>query len=57
MEKGWKSERIEKILVFLICVGLGGWKSGGMENFFCLVRKRNEMIENGICINLLICPY
>ena len=34
MEKGWKSERIEKILVSLICVWLEGWKSGKMENIF-----------------------
>ena len=34
MERGWKSGKIEKILVFLICVQLEGWKSGGMKNFF-----------------------
>ena len=27
------------------------------EKRFCLVEKRNEMIENKVCINLLICPY
>ena len=26
--------RIEKVLISFICVWLGGWKSGGMENFF-----------------------
>ena len=27
------------------------------EKRFCLVEKRNEIIENEVCINLLICPY
>ena len=31
---GWINERIEKVLIFLICVWLGGWKSGEMKNFF-----------------------
>ena len=34
MEKGWKSGRIEKILISFICVWLEGWKSERMENFF-----------------------
>ena len=33
---------------------VGGWKCGGIENFFFLVEKKNERIENKICINLLI---
>ena len=36
---------------------VGGWKFGEIENFFCLVEKKNERIENKICINLLIFPY
>ena len=36
---------------------VGGWKFGGIEIFFCLVEKKNERIENKICINLLIFPY
>ena len=36
---------------------VSGWKFGGIENFFCLVEKKNERIENKICINLLIFPY
>ena len=39
MERGWKSERIEKILVSTICVWLGGWKSGEMENFFIWLKR------------------
>ena len=31
MEKN--GDRIENMLVSLICVWLGGWKSGGMKNF------------------------
>ena len=27
------------------------------EKLFYLVEKRNEMIENRVCINLFICPY
>ena len=27
------------------------------EKLFYLVGKRNGRIENGVCINLLICPY
>ena len=30
MKRGWKSGRIEKILVSLIYVWLEGWKSGGI---------------------------
>ena len=56
MGRGWKSGRIEKILVFLICVWLEGWKVKDGK-LFCLVGKRNGRIENGVCINLLICPY
>ena len=50
-EKGWKSRRIKKILIFFICVWLKGWKNEGVEkwehikdfNFphLCLV----EMVE------------
>ena len=42
----WKSERIEnrgrieKFLVFLICVWLRGWKSGGMKNFLVWLKIR-----------------
>ena len=32
--EGWINGRIEKVLISFICVWLGGWKSGGMENFF-----------------------
>ena len=32
--EGKISGRIENILVSLICVWLGGWKSGGIKNFF-----------------------
>ena len=42
MENGWKSETIEKILVFLICVWLEGWKSEGMKTFFIWLER--EMI-------------
>jgi len=31
-----------------------GWKSRGMKNFFYLVEKKNEMIENVDYINLLM---
>ena len=36
---------------------VGGWNCGGIENSFCLVEKKNERIENKICINLLIYSY
>ena len=39
MGRGWKSGRIEKILVFLICVWLEGWKSEGMKNFFIWLER------------------
>ena len=50
-------ERMEKLkdrkyLVSLICVLLGGYKSEGIENFFCLVEMKNERIENRVGINL-----
>ena len=47
MKRQWKSGRIEKILVFLICVWLKGWKNGGIQIFFFffgLVEKRNGRI-------------
>ena len=28
----------------------------GGGKFFCFVEKKNEWIENGVCINLLSCP-
>ena len=28
----------------------------GGGKFFCFVEKKNECIENGVCINLLSCP-
>ena len=40
MERGWKSEMIENILVSLICIWLGGWKSGGMKNFFVWLKMK-----------------
>ena len=40
MESGWKIGKIEKILFFLICVWLGGWKSGEIENFFVWLRRK-----------------
>ena len=39
MGRGWKSERIEKILVFLIYVWLEEWKSEGMKNFFIWLER------------------
>ena len=36
---------------------VGRCKCGGIENFFYLLEKKNERIENRICINLLICSY
>jgi len=48
MGSEWKSERVEEILVSLICVW---WKSVGMKKFFCLVEKKSERIENVIYIN------
>ena len=41
MERGWKSGRIKKILVSLICVWLRGGKSGGMENFFAWLKIKS----------------
>lgn len=38
-------------------VCLGGCKSGEIKNSFCFVEKKNEMIENVVCINLLSCPF
>ena len=29
----------------------------GGGKFFCFVEKKNEWIENGVCINLLLYPY
>ena len=40
MRRGWKSGRIEKILVFFICVWLEGWKSEGMTNFFTWLERK-----------------
>ena len=51
MKSGQKSGKIEKILFSLICVWLGGWKNGGIENFFVLLRKESERIEYVIYIN------
>ena len=48
----WKSEKIKDILISFICVWLGGWKSGGIEYFFCLVEIKNESIEDRVCKNL-----
>ena len=39
MGRGQKSERIEKILVFLICVWLEVWKSEEMKNFFIWLER------------------
>ena len=50
------NDRIDFNFRYLCLVS--GWKCGGIKkNFFCLVEKKNEKIENKIYINLLICPY
>ena len=56
MVRGWKSEKIEKILISIICVYLEKWKSRGMKNFFIWLRK-NKMVENVVGINLISHPY
>ena len=52
MKKMLKSERIENILISLICV----WLSDGIVEewkiFYYLVEKKNGKIENVICVNL-----
>ena len=48
--------RYEKDLVFPH-VWLGGWKSKRMKKLFYLVEKKNEMIENLICLNLFSFLY
>ena len=54
MEK-WQNKEKKKI-VSLICVWLGGQKSGGMKKF-CLVKKKNEKFENRICIKQKVTHY
>ena len=38
---GWKSGRIEKIWLSLMCVCLEGWKSGKVENFFVWFERKS----------------
>ena len=59
MGKGQKIEKVEKILVFsleLMVFGLGVKKQRD-EKLFCLIKKKNEMMKNIVCINLLTYPY
>ena len=48
-----KWENIKNFNFSLVVFGYG-WKSRGMKNFFYLVEKKNEMIENVDYINLLM---
>ena len=50
MERGWKSGRIENILVSLICVWMRGWKNEEVKKKICLVK-------NNVYINLPSCLY
>ena len=36
----WKSERIEKIWFFLMCVWLEGWENRRVENFFIWLERK-----------------
>ena len=36
----WKSERIEKIWFFLMCVWLEWWKNRRVENFFIWLERK-----------------
>ena len=51
---GWRGGKMEgwKIFNFPSCVF--GWRDG---KIFCLVGRKNEMMEIEIRINLQLCPY
>ena len=34
----------------------GEWENVRMKNSFIWLKKKNEKIENGVCINLFLCP-
>ena len=40
---------------FFSCV-FGEWENVRMKNSFIWLKKKNEKIENGVCINLFLCP-
>ena len=40
IESGWKSGKIEEILISIICIWLERLKSRGMKNFFIWLRKK-----------------
>ena len=52
--KKWKNK---KYINFPHLCLVGRAKKWRYEKLFYLVEKRNEMIENRVCINLFICPY
>ena len=62
----WKNERIknekgiekweDRINLVFSCIWLGGWKSKKMKNLFVWLRKKNEMMENEVGINLQLYP-
>ena len=52
-----KEKRKKNILSFSLYVFGCGTKNRFMENYFVLLRKKNETIENVICINLLSWLY
>ena len=55
MGKGWKSEMIKNILISLIYVRLGGWKSREMKTFLF---GWEENLEDGkVYINLLLYSF
>ena len=53
----YKSERIEKYLVFSRVCLIGRVKSRSDEKLFYLVEEKNGKIEYIIYINFHLCPY
>ena len=53
MIKNWKDKRN---LVFSYTCLVGKIEKWRNKKLICLVEKKNEIIENVDCINLLLCP-
>ena len=54
---GWKSERIEKNLVFLRMCVVGEMEMWRDEKLLYLAEKKNEKMKNIVSTNLLLYPY
>ena len=48
---GWKSERMENIVVFPLMCLVGGVESGRIEKFFVWLERKMGRMENVIYVN------